>query len=60
MRVEMTVDTDGVVTTVSREYEPNVERTFDGTNIFAVPALADVAQAVAAAAVTAHQITPKE
>lgn len=61
MRVEMTVDTDGVKTTVAREYEPNImydhPRPPDGA---AVPSLEDVTQAVAAAATIAHLITPKE
>ena len=60
----MTIDTNGVLTTVSREYEPEVHeaRTMSGIPSFMLeaPAFSDVAQAVATAAAIAHRITPKE
>lgn len=63
MKVEMTIETDDVTTTVSRDYEPNTStlESMGGTvAIYETPALADVTQAVAAAAAIAHRITPKE
>lgn len=60
MRVQMIVETDGVETTVTREYEPNVMQNLAGEPVIISPSLSDVAQAVAVAAATAHLITPKE
>lgn len=58
----MTIETEGVTTRVLREYEASLGSAHiqDGFPLSETPALADVTQAVAAAAVTAHRITPKE
>lgn len=57
----MTIESDGVVTEVSREYEPETAEVRDDTNallaVHETPGLPSVAQAVAAAAVTIHRPT---
>lgn len=63
MKVEMTVESGNVVTTVSREFDADtvtIESAAGPVAFIETPALADVTQAVAAAAVIAHRITPKE
>lgn len=64
MRVVMTIDSDGVETRVSREYEPDViplgNLAHERGHVLETPSLDDVTQAVAAAAAVAHRITPKE
>ncbi|QED11875.1 hypothetical protein SEA_MASHLEY_59 [Microbacterium phage Mashley] len=61
MRVSMTVESDGVVTEVSREYEPEATEVRDGLGdlvaVHEAPPLSAVTQAVAAAAVTVHRPT---
>ncbi|QNJ55559.1 hypothetical protein SEA_PHINKY_68 [Microbacterium phage Phinky] len=62
MRVAMSIESDGVVTEVSREYEPELAEVRDGTNqlvsAYETPALVDVTRAVAFAAAHTHRITP--
>lgn len=63
MKVEMTIETGAVTTIVSREFDVDtltIESVGGPVGFIETPALADVTQAVAAAAVTAHRITPKE
>lgn len=57
----MVIETDGVTTKVSREYESEFTNVTSFNDAVAVhvemPALADVSQGVAAAAVMAHRLT---
>lgn len=60
MRIEMTIKTDAVTTTVSRDYEPHVLKNFADEPVSIAPSLSDVTQAVAVAAVAVHHLTSKE
>lgn len=57
MRVSMVVESEGVTTEVTRDYEPNIIQHDREHTLSAVPSLEDVTAAVAAAAVTAHVIS---
>lgn len=62
MRVSMTIESDGVVTEVNREYDPSLAELHNQTGsvvrMFEQPNLSAVTRAVAVAAVIAHRITP--
>lgn len=62
MRVSITIESEGVVTEVSREYEPELAEVRGNANdllaVHEAPTLVDVTQAVAFAAAHTHRITP--